>query len=98
MRNVYVIAYDICDAKRLRKVHKTMLGHGDPLQYSVFHCALTEVELHKLKMILWPILKLSEDRVMIVHVGPADGRGKECVEFWGAPRVEPPATAAARIV
>jgi CRISPR-associated protein Cas2 len=97
MRNIYVIAYDICEAKRLRKVHKTMLGHGDPLQYSVFHCALSELELQKLKATLWPILKLSEDRVMIVHLGPADGRGKDCVEFWGAPRAEP-APASARIV
>src|SRR5262245_52368927 len=89
MRNVHVIAYDICDAKRLRLVHKTMCGHGDPLQYSVFRCELSDLELHKLKETLWPILNLSEDRVMIVDLGPAEGRGNECVEFWGAPRAEP---------
>lgn len=89
MRNIHLIAYDIADPKRLRLVHKTMCGHGDPLQYSVFRCALSDLELQKLKEVLWPILNLAEDRVMIVDLGPADGRGNECVEFWGAPRVEP---------
>ena len=89
MRNVHLIAYDICDPKRYRQVYKAMCGHGDPLQYSVFRCELSELELQKLKEKLWPILNLAEDRVMIVDLGPAEGRGDECVEFWGAPRVEP---------
>lgn len=90
MRSVHIISYDIADAKRLRRVYKTMRGHGDPLQYSVFRCELSETELQKLKEVLWPILNLAEDRVMIVDLGPAAGRGDECVEFWGNPRVEPP--------
>ena len=90
MRSVHIISYDIADSKRLRKVYKTMRGHGDPLQYSVFRCELSDTELQKLKDTLWPILNLSEDRVMIVDLGPAAGRGDECVEFWGNSRVEPP--------
>ena len=89
MRNVHLIAYDIASAKRLRLVHKTMCGHGEPLQYSVFRCELSDIELQKLKEILWPILNLAEDRVMIVDLGPSAGRGSECIEFWGSPRVEP---------
>jgi CRISPR-associated protein Cas2 len=85
----------IADAKRLRLVYKTMCGHGDPLQYSVFRCELSDMELQKLKDVLWPIVNLEEDRVMIVDLGPAAGRGDECVEFWGAPRVEPPDRTAA---
>lgn len=90
MRNVHLIAYDICEPKRYRKVYKVMCGQGDPLQYSVFRCELSAVELQRLKETLWPILNLSEDRVMIVDLGPADGRGDERIEYWGDPRVTPP--------
>lgn len=90
MRNVHLIAYDISDPKRYRQVYKAMCGHGDPLQYSVFRCELSPIELQQLKEKLWPVLNLAEDRVMIVDLGPADGRGDECIEFWGDPRVTPP--------
>src|ERR1039458_4021608 len=36
MRFSYLICYDICDDKRLRKVFQTMRGFGDHLQFSVF--------------------------------------------------------------
>lgn len=97
MRNVHLIAYDICDPKRYRQVYRAMCGHGDPLQYSVFRCELSETELLGLKETLWPVLNLAEDRVMIVNLGPVEGRGDECIEFWGAPCVEPQ-TNDARIV
>lgn len=94
MRNVYVIAYDIACAKRYRQIYKSMCGHGDPLQYSVFRCELTEMELQQLKDALWPVLNLSEDRIMIIDLGPTAGRGDQCIEFWGEPRVRPPARTA----
>lgn len=89
MRNVFVICYDICHPKRLRKVYRTMCGHGDPLQFSVFRCELSAIELQRLKDTLWPILNLEQDRVMIVNLGPTGGRGDDCIEFWGAALVEP---------
>lgn len=89
MRNVLIIAYDICDPKRLRLVYRAMCGVGDPLQYSVFRCELSPAELQRLKGTLWEILNLSQDRVMIVDLGPAGGRGDECLEFWGDPRTQP---------
>lgn len=44
MRRYYLVCYDVSDEKRLRKVHKAMLGYGDPLQYSVFRCLLSYKE------------------------------------------------------
>lgn len=85
MRNVYLIAYDITCDKRYRKIYKAMCGHGDSLQYSVFRCELTDMELQSLKDQLWPLLNLKEDRVMIVDLGPIEGRGDQCIEFWGNP-------------
>ena len=82
--------YVISLPKRYRQIYKAMKGAGESLQYSVFRCELSEVELQELKMKVWPILNLEEDRVMIVNLGPVEGRGDECIEFWGNPRSDPP--------
>jgi CRISPR-associated protein Cas2 len=90
MRNVFLVSYDVADAKRLRRAYKKMCGFGTPVQYSVFRCELTATERQLLKEALWDILNWDQDRVMLVDLGPAGARGDECVEFWGDPRVEPP--------
>ena len=91
MRNVYLICYDVADPKRLRWTYKTMRGYGTPVQYSVFRCELSAVERQLLRESLWEILNWDHDRVMLIDLGPAGARGDECIEFWGDPRVEPPA-------
>jgi CRISPR-associated endonuclease Cas2 len=53
MRNVYLVAYDVADPKRLRRTYQTMLGHGDPVQYSIFYCELSPMERQQLKQRLW---------------------------------------------
>lgn len=85
MRHVYLICYDIAAPDRLRRVHKTMKGFGDPMQFSVFRCELTRLELLDLQVRLADVLNSDEDRVMIARLGPIDGRGDESIEFWGAP-------------
>lgn len=90
MRSVYLIAYDISCPKRYRKIYPVMCGYGDPLQYSVFRAELSDQELQMLKDLLWPLMNHDEDRVMIVDLGPIAGRGDDCIEFWGDPKVTPP--------
>ncbi|WP_315849971.1 CRISPR-associated endonuclease Cas2 [Planctopirus limnophila] len=90
MKNVYLISYDVSDAKRLRLTHRKLCGFGTSLQYSVFRCELSKLQLMSLKEGLWEILNLVEDRVMVVDLGPAGARGDDCVEFWGNPRTEIP--------
>jgi CRISPR-associated protein Cas2 len=94
MRNVHVVCYDIADAKRLRQTYRTMKGFGDPLQYSVFRCELSDVELIALKEKLWSIMNLAEDRVIVIDLGPAGARGDQCIESWGTQRSEPPSRTA----
>ena len=94
MPNVYLVCYDVADDKRLRRVHKTMKGYGDGLQYSVFRCELSSVQRQRMKEDLWDLLNFAFDRVMIVDLGPAGARGDNCVEFWGEPRTVPPDRAA----
>ena len=38
---LYVVAYDIADQKRWRRVFKAMHGYGEWLQLSVFQCRLS---------------------------------------------------------
>ena len=94
MSNVFLVSYDVCDAKRLRQTYKKMCGFGTSLQYSVFRCELTPLQLHARKDQLWNILNLDEDRVMVVDLGPAGARGDDCVEFWGTTRMEKPSRTA----
>jgi len=79
----YVVSYDIMDPKRLHQVHKTMKGFGDPIHYSVFRCNLTEKGKVELIAALTEIIKHNEDRIMIVDLGPLDGRAEERIEFLG---------------
>lgn len=97
MRSVYLISYDIVDPKRYRRIYKLLCGHGESLQYSVFRCTLTDIELQMLKDKLWPELNLDEDRMLIVDLGPLKGRGDDCVEVWGQPR-EPISTPEVQII
>ncbi len=88
----YLVTYDVTDAKRLRRIHKRLLGFGDPLQYSVFQCDLTDIDRIRLGEALARVIHHGEDRVLIVDLGAASGRGKLSVEYLGLPpRAEPPA-------
>ena len=73
-RSRYLVAYDIRDTKRLRKVHKTVKGFGDTMQYSVFVCDLTSLELTTLMGALLSIIDKREDRVALVALGDANDR------------------------
>jgi CRISPR-associated protein Cas2 len=88
MRNSYIVTYDICEAKRLKKVFKEMRNWGDHLQYSVFECQLSPVELIQLRQRLSDIINYAEDQVLFINLGPADGRGERVIEALGQPYVQ----------
>src|SRR4051794_37111107 len=48
-RRRYLMAYDFSDPKRLRRVCKVMEAYGERLQYSVFLCDLSDMELTRWK-------------------------------------------------
>ena len=85
MRQRYLVTYDICDAKRLRKVFKVLKGFGEHLQFSVFRCDLGRMDLAQLKMQLIAVIDATQDQVLLVDVGPAEGRGAEVFESVGRP-------------
>lgn len=79
----YIVSYDICDPKRLRLVHKTMCGYGEALQYSVFCCDLSASQRIMLIAALSGIIDHREDQVMLINIGPADGKGRQSIETVG---------------
>ena len=85
MRTTYLVCYDIADEKRLRKVFKTMRGYGDHLQFSVFECQLTAMDLVRLRSQLSLIIDHADDQVLIVNLGPAEGRGDRVISALGKP-------------
>jgi len=89
MRHTYVVSYDVCHPKRLRKVYKVMLGYGDPLQLSVFRCDLSGKELAELKEALRGVIHHGEDQVLFVNVGPEEGRAAGAFAAMGKPYVAP---------
>lgn len=69
MRRRYLVAYDVSDAKRLRRVFRAMNGFGDAVQYSVFLCDLSPSERELLTEKLSQLLHLRDDRALIVDLG-----------------------------
>lgn len=85
MRTLYLVTYDICNDKRLKKVFQTMRGFGDHLQYSVFRCELSGKEKQQMLAKLDPLLQHDADQVLIFPLGPAGGEKEENVEALGKP-------------
>ncbi len=85
MRFSYLVCYDICDEKRLRKVFQAMRGYGDHLQYSVFECQFTPFDLARCRHELSGIIHHDEDQVLFVNLGPAEGRGDRVITALGKP-------------
>ena len=83
MRQRYIVTYDIADPRRLRKVFKLMKGFGEHLQLSVFRCDLTKMTLATMKAELNEIIHAQKDQVLIIDVGPTEGRGEEVFESLG---------------
>ncbi|MCS7091608.1 MAG: CRISPR-associated endonuclease Cas2 [Verrucomicrobiota bacterium] len=88
MRTTYLVCYDICEDKRLRQVFKVCKDYGNHLQYSVFECDLNPIERAELEAALSAIINHTEDQVLFVSLGPAEGRGERVITAIGLPYVK----------
>ena len=73
MRKRYLIAYDVSDDKRRNAIFKALMGNGDHVQYSVFLCELSAVELQRLEGLLTDSMNARKDQIIILNMGPAEG-------------------------
>jgi CRISPR-associated protein Cas2 len=81
----FLVAYDISDPRRLRKVARTCEDFGRRRQFSVFLCRLTAADLVLLKSRLYDIIDLDQDQVLFI---PLCGRCGSAIETLGRP-IEP---------
>lgn len=63
MSGFYVICFDVCDAKRLRKIADQMENFGTRVQRSVFECHLETAQLQELQRRVENLLAADEDQV-----------------------------------
>lgn len=82
-RRRWLVAYDIRDDVRLRRVHDIVRSHGARLQYSVFLCDLTSIEKLNLKSALRDMLNQHADSVVFIDLGEPDRPGGAAIEFMG---------------
>ena len=75
----YIVAYDISDPKRLRKVARTCEDFGLRKQFSVFLCRLSATDFVKLRTRLYDIIDLSEDQVLFIPLTEAGLQRMEAI-------------------
>lgn len=85
MRTTYLICYDIAEDKRRDRAFKICKNYGTHLQFSVFECDLNGTELAGLQRELGEVILHTEDQVLFVSLGPAEGRGERVIAALGKP-------------
>lgn len=85
MRAHIIVAYDIADPNRLRRVARTVEDFGDRVQKSVFACQLSPRDLSVLRQRLLGLIESKEDQVIFFPLGPVhDGKlDQPALEYLG---------------
>ena len=81
---LYIVAYDIADDRRWRRIFKLMHGYGRWLQLSVFQCRLTARRRAEMALHLEAAMHMKQDHVLILDLGPVDAVDPR-VESLGKP-------------
>ena len=92
MRARYIVTYDITDDNRRTLVYKTLRGFGDHLQYSVFRCDLADADRVALIAALHPLIDHKEDQILLIDIGPVEGRAATCISAVGRRYLPPERT------
>lgn len=86
MRRLYLIAYDICDERRLNKVREVLKAYSTGGQKSVYECWLSPTELAEVTEMLRGLIEMDEDRV---HIVALDGRSRPHTLGIAVPPADP---------
>lgn len=68
-RQWHLVAYDVRDERRLRRVARILKGYGLRVQYSVFRCFMSERDVQRLRWELQQVMT-KEDGLLIVSLCP----------------------------
>jgi len=69
-RVLYLIGYDVADAKRLVKVRQYLSAYRVGGQKSLFECWLTDGEYEKVNATLRDLIDPAEDNIFIARLDP----------------------------
>lgn len=89
MRSRYIVTYDIAEDARRNAVFKSLRGFGDHLQYSVFRCDLSDRQRAQMIAVIDPLIDHDTDQILVIDLGPVDGRAERCVSALGKPYRNP---------
>jgi CRISPR-associated protein Cas2 len=78
----WIVAYDISDPKRLRRVATACEDYGVRKQFSVFLCRLSTTDFVRLPSRLYDLIHLEEDQVLFI---PLYGKCVQQIEALGRP-------------
>ena len=78
----YIVAYDISNPKRLRKVALVCEDFGARKQFSVFLCRLSATDFVRLRSRLYDVIHLEEDQVLFI---PLCAKCVQQIEALGRP-------------
>ena len=76
----YLVAYDITDNKRRKKIADILEGYGPRVQYSVFECVLNPKQYKQLQTRLKKVFRSEEDNLRFY---PISDHTLKQVEIWG---------------
>lgn len=79
MKQFLVVAYDIADDKRRRKIAKVLEKYGLRCNESVFECLLTDSSIDKLKTELLKLADPKEDSVLYYYLCLPCVMKRECI-------------------
>jgi len=80
MKKNYLVGYDISDTKRLNRVAKIVEGFGMRVQYSFFHCYISNEQKKRMMTLIGKEIQEDEDQVIIL---PVTERQLKEIEFLG---------------
>lgn len=84
----WLVAYDISNPQRLRKVATCCEDFGRRKQYSVFLCRLSTTDFVRMRSRLYDLIDLQQDQVLFI---PLCGKCIQQIEALGRPTEAPDA-------
>jgi CRISPR-associated protein Cas2 len=66
--DTHIVAYDICNPKRLRRVARTCQDFGCRRQLSIFLCRISALDLVRLKARLEEIIDPKQDQIIFIRL------------------------------
>lgn len=66
---LWIIAYDISNPKRWKKVFTILKGYGEWLQLSIFQCSMSDIKAQNLITALDEIIDKKEDHILLISLG-----------------------------